>query len=108
MTFKPMRIQENVYKSLLLEGKILKIDGGGHNYVEVIERNNVDTWNLLHNVGKNGGKLIERVPTLFRQTIDELEQENYIVLTKSCDYSGCCQYHAKIYYLKGNDGFIIK
>lgn len=108
MPFTPIKMKENVYKTLLLEGKILKIDGGGHNYVEVIERNGVDTWKLNYNVGSNGGKLIERVPNLFGQAIKELERENYVVLTKSCSYSGCCQYHATAYYLKGDDGFIIQ
>ena len=96
--FKPMMLNDVKYKDYLLKGYILKMDGGGNDYVEVIERD-CDQWHLRHNVGRNDGKHLPRFPKLLLSTIEALENDGYAVVKKGCDFSGCCQYHAYIYYI---------
>ena len=92
---------KNIYREHFLKGDILKMDGGGNDFVEVIDRDNCDGWNLRKNVGSNRGKKISRFPKLFFETISELENDGYLVKKNECDMSGCCQYYAYYYYLVG-------
>ena len=100
MSFIPKKPQEEieVYINYLLKGDILKIDGGASNYVEVIPREKMDDMAVMENVGKGGFRRIARYKHQFYMAIKSLE-EDYIVVQKTCKYSGCGQYTACIYYL---------
>ena len=100
MSFIPKKSQEEieVYINYLLNGNVLKIDGGASDYVEVIPREKMDDTAVMENVGKGGFQRIARYNHQFYQAIKSLE-EDYVVVQKTCKYSGCCQYTACIYYL---------
>ena len=90
-----------MYREHLLDGDILKMDGGGNDFIEVIDRDKCDYWNLRKNVGCNRGEKISRYPKLFLDVIKELESDGYLVEVKESDMSGCCQYHAYWYAVVG-------
>lgn len=97
--FTPMKANAVNYKKMLLEGYIIKFDGGGHDFIEVIERENMDNWTLEQNVGRNNGKHFPYAPFLVEKAVEELKAEGYIPVKKRCERCGCCQYCASYYYL---------
>lgn len=100
MSFIPKKSQEEiaVYENYLLNGYVLKIDGGVSDYVEVIPREKMDAPVVMENVGKGGFQRIARYKNQFYKAIESL-QEDYVVVQKTCKYSGCGQHTACIYYL---------
>ena len=100
MSFIPKKPQEEieVYKNYLLNGDILKMDDGASDYVEVIPREKMDDMAVMENAGKGGFQRIARYTHQFYRAIESLE-DDYIVVRKTCKYSGCCQHTACIYYL---------
>ena len=100
MSFIPKKSQEEiaVYENYLLNGNILKIDGGASDYVEVIPRGKMDDMAVMGNVGKGGFQRIARYTNQFYKAIQSLK-EDYVVVQKTCKYSGCGRYTACIYYL---------
>lgn len=100
MSFIPKKSKEEiaVYENHLLNGDILKIDGGASDYVEVIPREKIDDMAVMENAGRGGFQRIARYTNQFYKAIESLK-EDYVVVEKTCKYSGCCQYTACIYYL---------
>lgn len=87
------------YKKMLLEGNYVKFDAGGNEFIEVIEREDIDRWSLNGNVGSNGGKRYPYTPYLVIEAVEELKSEGYVVVKKRSENCGCCQYSAYYYYL---------
>ena len=99
--FIPMRADTmvDVYRNSLLCGDALRIDGGGHDRVDVIPRGDIGSWNARKNVGEGCYARLPRYTDQFRTASERLKEEGYIVKKVACDMSGCCQYHASLYYL---------
>ena len=97
--FTPQRADAIDYKKMLLDGYIVKFDGGGHAFIEVVEREKLGGWPLEQNVGRNGGLHLPYTPYLVEKAAEELKAEGYVVVKKMSEFSGCCQYHASYYYL---------
>ena len=102
MEFKPKQAQSatQMYKQHLLAGDILKKDFT-HPQVDIIPRTDIHEWCVRENVGRGGYPTMPRYDAQFKQALNELEGEGYIVTKTRCDMSGCCQYTAYIYYLEG-------
>lgn len=97
--FIPQRADKINFKQMLLKGFIVKYDGGGHDFIEVIDRN-ADQWQLDKNVGScEGSHRYPYAPYLVEKAIEELKAEGYVVVKKMSESSGCCQYCASYYYL---------
>ena len=102
MEFTPERAINKIemYRTHLLKGDVLKIDCGGHDYVDIIPRECINEWDTMKNVGcTKRYTSIGRYPEQLKSAIDSLKKAGYIVKRKRCEYSGCCQYTAYIYYL---------
>ena len=82
--FKPLMARGVVdkYKATLLEGHIIKIDGGGHDFVDVIPRADIMEWSLLENVDHGSYCHTSRHPDQFKQAIDELKAEGLSSVAK--------------------------
>lgn len=105
MAFKPLKNLDGIIKNYLLEGYILKADGGATNYVHIIPRDKMNEWEVKgHQLSQLRESKIEGVMTYDRPNIskifEELRNEGYTIL-KEYVSSGCCQYHTNIYYLAG-------
>lgn len=115
--FKPVKNLFETIKNYLLEGYILKVDGGASNFVLLIPRSqmnerhvkDVQVANLCYNKGykyegsvkKNddGTIMVPRISNIY-DVMRQLQREGYSVCDEDV-YSGACQYHTEIYYLIG-------
>lgn len=106
MAFKPKKSfdSKQMYKQHLLNGDVLKIDGGAYDQIDLIPRSCLNAWSAEHNVGwDNEFEKLPRHTKEFYDAINELKADGYVVKKLACDYSGCCQYHANRYYLAGEN-----
>ena len=103
MKYDFLRIEDLKFRDYLLNGYILKMDGGGHNFIEAIKREGCDTFELRKNVGSNNGEHLPRATAELKAAIESLKADGYVVMETAADMSGCCQYHATIYYLPSRD-----
>lgn len=105
MAFKPKKSSDSkqMYKQHLLNGDVLKIDGGAYDQIDLIPRSMVNDWHARENVGRGDFEQLPRHTNEFYAAVNELNDEGYVVKKVSCEYSGCCQYHAVRYYLAGED-----
>ena len=105
MAFKPKKSEDSkqMYKQHLLNGDVLKIDGGAYDQIDLIPRSRLNDWGANGNVGCGNFEKLPRHTNEFYAAVNELKTDGYVVKKVSCDASGCCQYHAVRYYLAGED-----
>ena len=108
--FKPLKgLRQKVYDALL-RGDIIKKDGGASTRMQIIPRDQKNHTEVLHtqvtNIGFNRGGVsdipgAEFIPYMdISGVAEQLENEGYTVASENV-YSGCCQYHTRIFYLVG-------
>ena len=99
-TFKPMMAidREIEFKNLLLKGFGIKKDNGGHDYYNVVERENIKESN--GNV-TNNEKTTKSADGVLEKVLKELEKNGYVIMSKaSLDcYKG--RFKTTTYYLAG-------
>ena len=85
---KKASTETNEIKSILLSGNSIKIDGRGRIEVNGCKYGNVEKRSAYS-------------AQCFYNAINELKEDDYIVEKCDCENSGCGQYHAVSYWLKG-------
>lgn len=101
--FKPINASEMTkkFEDILMNGDAIRIDGGGHDFFDVVPRKEIDSWDAKENVGRGDFVKITRAVDAFLQAVENLKSKGFVVQKKICEYSGCCQYSAYLYYLEG-------
>lgn len=103
--FKPIKGVKNIIKEKMIEGYIVKMDGGASTLMLLIPRSQYNhlevKYKQMSNIGKHSE--IEGVITLPRTNISSIIEElenayGYSVIEEDV-FSGCCQYHTWITYL---------
>lgn len=97
-TFKPMRAEkkEQEFKNILLSGKGIKKDAGGHDFYNIVEREHVKDSN---GCVTSTGKTTKCAEGVLKKVLKDLEKEGYVVMSKaSMDcYKG--RFKTTTYYL---------
>lgn len=97
--FKPMRAEnkELEFTEILLSGKGIKKDAGGHDYYDIVERDKISTSTCC--VGCAGYKSTKAADNVLKKVLKQLEKDGYVVMTKACSdiYKG--RFKATTYYL---------
>lgn len=96
--FKPMRAEnkELEFTEILLSGKGIKKDAGGHDFYNIVEREYIKDSN---------GCVTDKCFTtksadgVLKKVLKQLEKDGYVVMTKACSdiYKG--RFKATTYYL---------
>lgn len=98
--FKPMRAEnkEKEFTELLLSGKGIKKDAGGHDFYNIVEREYITNSNGCVTDKEFTTKSADGV---LKKVLKQLEKDGYVVMTKACMdcYKG--RFKATIYYLAG-------
>ena len=96
--FKPMRAEnkELEFTEILLSGKGIKKDAGGHDFYNIVEREHVKDSN---GCVTSTGKTTKCADVVLKKVLKDLEKEGYVVMSKaSLDcYKG--RFKATTYYL---------
>ena len=96
--FKPMRAEnkELEFTEILLSGKGIKKDAGGHDFYNIVEREHVKDSN---GCVTSTGKTTKCADGVLKKVLKDLEKEGYVVMSKaSLDcYKG--RFKATTYYL---------
>lgn len=96
--FKPMRAEnkELEFTEILLSGKGIKKDAGGHDFYNIVEREHVKDSN---GCVTSTGKTTKCADGVLKKVLKQLEKEGYVVMSKaSLDcYKGC--FKTTTYYL---------
>lgn len=96
--FKPMRAEnkEKEFTELLLSGKGIKKDAGGHDFYNIVERKDIPNSNgcVVNNVATT-----KSADGVLKKVLKQLEKDGYVVMAKaSLDcYKG--RFKATTYYL---------
>lgn len=97
-TFKPMRAdrKEQEFKEILLSGKGIKKDAGGHDFYNIVGREHVKDSNGCVTSTEKTTKCADGV---LKKVLKDLEKEGYVVMSKpSLDcYKG--RFKTTTYYL---------
>lgn len=99
-TFKPMRAEnkELEFTEILLSGKGIKKDAGGHDFYNIVEREDIPNSNgcVVNNVTTT-----KSADGVLKKVLKQLEKDGYVVMTKACMdcYKG--RFKATTYYLAG-------
>lgn len=97
-TFKPMKaeVKEQEFRNILLSGKGIKKDAGGHDFYNIVERECIKDSN---GSVTNDGKTTKCADGVLKKVLKDLEKEGYVVMTKACldCYKG--RFKATTYYL---------
>ena len=101
--FKPINASEMTkkFEEILMNGDAIRIDSGGHDFFDVVPRNEINSWKANENVGNGDFVKITRAVEPFFQAVENLKSKGFVVQEKICAHSGCCQYSAYLYYLEG-------
>ena len=98
--FKPMRAEnkEKEFTELLLSGKGIKKDAGGHDFYNIVEREHVKDSN---GCVTSTGKTTKCADGVLKKVLKQLEKDGYVVMSKaSLDcYKG--RFKTTTYYLAG-------
>ena len=96
--FKPMRAEnkEKEFTEILLSGKGIKKDAGGHDFYNIVEREHVKDSN---GCVTSTGKTTKCADGVLKKVLKQLEKDGYVVMSKaSLDcYKG--RFKATTYYL---------
>lgn len=97
--FKPMRAEnkELEFTEILLSGKGIKKDAGGHDYYDIIPRDRIAVANGT--VGCSDYKRTPSADGVLKKVLKQLEKDGYVVMEKPSQdcYKG--RFKATTYYL---------
>ena len=96
--FKPMRAEnkEKEFTEILLSGKGIKKDAGGHDFYNIVEREYITNSNGCVTDKEFTTKSADGV---LKKVLKQLDKDGYVVMTKACSdiYKG--RFKATTYYL---------
>ena len=99
--FVPLKAEakhEEFYK-ILMSGKGIKKDNGGHDYYDVIPRHFIK--GSIGTVGSSDYKMVSAADDVLNDVVKTLKKEGYIVQKKTCSEIYTGRFKAVIYYLAG-------
>ena len=99
-TFKPVMATEMTteFSRVLMNGDGIRTDKG-HDYVEVIPRENIPYANGC--VGSANYDRLLRADDVLKDVIKQMKKDGYIILTKDCSDIHTGRFKATTYYLAG-------
>ena len=96
--FKPMRAEnkEKEFTGLLLSGKGIKKDAGGHDFYNIVERKDIPSSNgcVVNNVATT-----KSADGVLKKVLKQLEKDGYVVMTKASQDCHTGRFKTTTYYL---------
>jgi hypothetical protein len=88
--------KEKEFTELLLSGKGIKKDAGGHDFYKIVERKDISSSNgcVVNNVTNT-----KSADVVLKKVLKQLEKDGYVVMTKASQDCHNGRFKATTYYL---------